>query len=87
MQLQRQQDLERISELEGFCTELVKQVEHWRRLDKQGQLIHAQIEQKLAVFHPQATLDQQSITLSQPAGHPPVQVACQSVGSQPQFLI
>jgi len=47
LQLQRQQDGERIAELEGFCADLVKQIEQWRRLDRQGRLIHTRIEEHL----------------------------------------
>ena len=42
-----EQEQGRIRELENFCQELVKQLEHWRSLDKQGKLIHNKIEEQL----------------------------------------
>lgn len=39
--------MSRIGELELFCSELVRQVEHWRRLDDKGKLVHHKIQVQL----------------------------------------
>ena len=49
LKMKQQVELEqsRNAELEEFCQELVKQLEHWRSLDKQGKLIQNKIEHQL----------------------------------------
>ena len=46
-----------INELEEFCQELVRQLEQWRQLDKQGKLVHNKIEDlwKQGLDNPQVT--------------------------------
>ena len=35
---------QQISELEAFCGELVRQIEEWRKLDKEGKLVANKLE-------------------------------------------
>ena len=46
LQMKKQIELEqsRNAELEEFCQELVKQLEQWRQMDKQGKLVQNKIE-------------------------------------------
>ena len=37
----------KIAELEAFCTELVRQIEEWRKLDRDGKLIANKLEGSL----------------------------------------